>query len=98
MSSPTLTMTKAEREQFRSVAERDPPKRQVKELWVVAGRRAGKDSIAAAIATHAAISADDFTRLLRPGELAAILYLAWIVIRPSWFCATSKVTSRARRC
>jgi hypothetical protein len=71
-----LKMTPAEREQFRSIAERDPPKKQVRELWCIAGRRSGKDSIAAAIATHAAISADDITHLLRPGELAAILCLA----------------------
>jgi hypothetical protein len=71
-----LPMSAKEREQFRSVAERDPPKKQERELWCIAGRRAGKDSLAAAIATHAAISADDITHLLRPGELAAILCLA----------------------
>ncbi len=43
---------------FRAVAERDPPKKRVRELWVRAGRRAGKDSIASAIATFAAAFGD----------------------------------------
>jgi hypothetical protein len=39
----TLSMTDEDRMQFCAVAQRDPPPRQVRELWVVAGRRAGKD-------------------------------------------------------
>jgi hypothetical protein len=39
---------------FRTMAGRVPPRRQVRELWIVAGRRAGKDSIASVIAAHAA--------------------------------------------
>ena len=39
-----LPMTDEERMQFYGVAERDPPAKQVRELWIVAGRRAGKDS------------------------------------------------------
>jgi hypothetical protein len=46
----------------------------VKELWVIAGRRAGKDSIASAIATAAAMA--DHREFLRPGERATILCLA----------------------
>jgi hypothetical protein len=41
---------------FREVAERDPPLHRVREFWVIAGRRAGKDSVASAIATVAALS------------------------------------------
>ena len=39
-------MTDDEVKLFRSVAERDPPTQRVRELWIIAGRRAGKDSIA----------------------------------------------------
>ncbi len=31
---------------FRTIAERDPPRKRVREFWIIAGRRAGKDSIA----------------------------------------------------
>lgn len=59
---------------FRAVAERDPPSQQVRELWVIAGRRSGKDSIASAIATTAAFG--DYAQYLRPGERASVLCLA----------------------
>jgi hypothetical protein len=40
---------------FREVAgDRDPPSKRVKELWVIGGRRGGKDSIASLIIAHAA--------------------------------------------
>ncbi len=70
-----LPMSKGELAIFREVAQRDPPKKQVRELWVVAGRRAGKDSIASAIAAWAAAGAD-YRALLRPGEVASVLCLA----------------------
>lgn len=63
-----------ELELFREVAERDPPAHRVRELWIKAGRRAGKDSIASAVATVAALS--DYRPHLRPGERASILCLA----------------------
>jgi hypothetical protein len=56
------------------VAERDPPARQVRELWALVGRRGGKDSIASAIAAVAAMG--DYRAYLRPGERASILCLA----------------------
>lgn len=60
---------------FKTVAgDRDPPQRQVRELIVIAGRRSGKDSIASAIATTAAIA--DYSPFLRPGERASVLCLA----------------------
>ena len=71
-----LPMSDSERVQFRSVADRDPPAKQVRELWIVAGRRAGKDSIASAIAVHAAIASDTYAPRLRPGERASVLCLA----------------------
>ncbi len=59
---------------FRAVAERDPPTRRVRELWVIAGRRSGKDSIASAIATVAAMG--DYSGYLRPGERSTVMCLA----------------------
>ncbi len=60
---------------FRQVAQRDPPRRRVRELWVGAGRRAGKDSIASALAAHAA-GFVDYGPYLRPGEVASVMCLA----------------------
>jgi len=70
-----LPMSEAEREFFRSVAEREPPAAQARELWVVAGRRAGKDSIASVIAAQAASFFEPAGRL-RGGERAAVMCLA----------------------
>lgn len=63
-----------ERALFREVAAREPPRRRVRELWVIAGRRSGKDSIAAAIATVAGMG--DYEESLRPGERATIMCIA----------------------
>jgi hypothetical protein len=60
---------------FRTVAERDPPRKRVRELWCIAGRRAGKDSVASAIACYAA-GFVDYGPVLRPGERATVLCLA----------------------
>ncbi|HZV26422.1 MAG TPA: hypothetical protein VFG00_09030, partial [Acidothermaceae bacterium] len=59
---------------FREVADRDPPTRRVRELWVIAGRRSGKDSVASANATVAALG--DYRQFLRPGEPAVVMCLA----------------------
>ena len=71
-----LPMTEAEREFFRTIAEREPPAHRVKELWIVAGRRAGKDSIASLIVAHAAALFADGDDRLRPGERALCMCLA----------------------
>lgn len=62
---------------FRAVAERDPPRQRVRELWCIVGRRGGKDSIASAVACYFSAFID-WRRLgvLRPGELASVLCLA----------------------
>lgn len=70
-----LPMTSEEETFFRIVAERDPPKKRVRELWIVAGRRGGKDSIASLIVAHAASLFEDEGRL-RPGERALCMALA----------------------
>jgi hypothetical protein len=70
-----LPLNGHEREFFRSVAEREPPERRVREFWIIAGRRAGKDSIASVIAAHAAALFDQSDRL-RPGERALVMCLA----------------------
>ena len=49
-----LPMSKAERNVFRTIAGREPPKKPVRELWCCCGRRAGKDSIASLIAAYTA--------------------------------------------
>jgi len=65
----------AEIEFFRIVAERDPPKKRVRELWIAAGRRGGKDSIASVIAARAAALFSEGDKL-RPGERAVVMCLA----------------------
>lgn len=70
-----LPMTTAETDFFRQVAERDPPQSRVKELWIVAGRRGGKDSIASLIVAHAAALFEGVGNL-RPGERPLCLALA----------------------
>jgi hypothetical protein len=70
-----LPMTEIERELFFEMARRDPPKRRVRELWVIGGRRGGKDSAASLMAAHAAVLFDQEARL-RPGERAVVLCVA----------------------
>jgi hypothetical protein len=70
-----LPMSDSEIEFFRTVADRDPPKKRVRELWIIAGRRAGKDSVASVIAAHSAALFADGHRL-RPGERAMVMCLA----------------------
>ena len=70
-----LPMSEAEIALFRSVADREPPRKRSREVWIRASRRAGKDSIASAIATHAA-AFGDYRSHLRPGESATVICLA----------------------
>jgi hypothetical protein len=70
-----LPMTVDEVEFFRSVADRDPPDRPVRELWCVVGRGGGKDSVASVIAAHTAALFSDGDRL-RPGERGLVMCLA----------------------
>ena len=71
-----LPMTDVEIEFFRSVADRDPPKKRVREFWIIAGRRAGKDSVASMIAAHSAALFGQSDRL-RPGERAVVACIAY---------------------
>jgi hypothetical protein len=70
-----LKMSKKERTLFRILADRDPPKKKARELWIIAGRRAGKDSIASLIAAYTASFFDPKGKL-RPGERAVVMCLA----------------------
>ena len=70
-----LPMTAEEIAFFRSVAERDPPSERVSELWVAAGRRSGKDSVASVIAAYTAALFEESGQL-RPGERALVMCLA----------------------
>jgi hypothetical protein len=72
-----LPMTEAEIAFFKSVAGgREPPKNRVRELWVCAGRRSGKDSVASAIAAYTAAFFRGGLDRLRPGERAMVQLLA----------------------
>jgi hypothetical protein len=70
-----LPMTDAEVAFFRTLAQRDPPARRVKEFWVISGRRAGKDSIASLMGAFTAALFDEGDRL-RPGERPLLMCLA----------------------
>ncbi len=80
-----LPMTADEAAFFHEVAGgRPPPKQKVRELWVIGGRRGGKNSIASLIIAHAASLFDGKRRqlagitlpALRRGERATIFLLA----------------------
>jgi hypothetical protein len=76
-ASFALPLDQGERAQFAELAGgRAPPVQRVKELWIVAGRRAGKDSIASLIATFAAAIEEGHIGRLRPGEKATVACLA----------------------
>jgi phage terminase large subunit-like protein len=66
-----LPMTPEEIAFFRTVAERDPPKKRVRELWLCCGRRAGKDSVASLIVAYESFFFDG-ARKLRRGERALV--------------------------
>jgi hypothetical protein len=70
-----LPMTAAEKEIFRDVAQRDPPKKVPQEIWIAGARRLGKGAVASLIAVHTAMTFDK-QHLLRPGERALVLCLA----------------------
>jgi len=72
-----LPMSAEEVAFFRSIAgDRDPPRRRVRELWCIVGRRGGKDSIASLIAAHAAALFDQEHRLGSAKSRDASLALA----------------------
>jgi hypothetical protein len=70
-----LPMTKAERNVFRAIAGREPPRKPVRECWFVIGRRGGKDSVASLMGTYTAAFFDPRGKLRR-GERASVLCLA----------------------
>ena len=70
-----IPMTDRETDFFKTVAEREPPTKQVKEIWIVAGRRGGKDSVASVITAHTSATFDGADQL-RPGERAKVMALA----------------------
>jgi hypothetical protein len=80
-----LPMTAEESAFFHEVSGgRPPPRARVRELWIVGGRRGGKDSVASLIIAHAASLFDGRRRqiagitlpALRRGERATIFCLA----------------------
>jgi hypothetical protein len=72
-----IKLTPAEISAFDAVSGgRAPPSKRVKEFVAIAGRGAGKDSIASLIAVHTAVSFDPQRSRLRPGEYAYVLAIA----------------------
>ena len=69
-----LPMNEVERAFFCSIADRAPPAQRVRECWLIAGRRAGKDSIVSLIAAYVAALFEP--RGLRRGERALVMCLA----------------------
>ena len=59
---------------FREVADRAPPERPVSEVVIIAGRGAGKDSFASAVAIEIALG--DYLGRLRPGERGILVIIA----------------------
>jgi hypothetical protein len=75
-ATAALPMTDSEIEFFRSVSGgREPPRKRPREAWIVAGRRAGKDSAVSLIAAHAAATFRP-KGILRPGERALVACVA----------------------
>jgi hypothetical protein len=71
-----IKMSRRERRVFEQLSgDREPPKERVKQLWVIAGRRSGKTSVAAGITIF--LSAfTDYRPFLRRGERALVALLA----------------------
>src|SRR5690349_5686460 len=75
-ASSALPMSPRDIEFFKSVSGgREPPRHRPREIWAVIGRRGGKDSVASAIASHAAASFNP-AGILRPGERAVVACIA----------------------
>src|SRR5262245_29827397 len=71
-----LTLNRAERRAFASVAgSRKPPRQKVRELWVVAGRRSGKSRVAGALACYLGMFIDH-SETLAHGETGYVLTIA----------------------
>jgi hypothetical protein len=70
-----LPMSDQECAFFRTIAERDPPKKPARERIYIAGRGAGKDSIESLDIGHTAVTFDRQDKL-RPGERATVMCLA----------------------
>ncbi|MHC2281045.1 hypothetical protein ACVME8_007688 [Bradyrhizobium diazoefficiens] len=71
-----LPMTNSEIDFFKSVSGgREPPEKRPREVWICAGRRAGKDSVASLIAAHSAALFREHGSLRR-GERASVICIA----------------------
>ena len=69
-------LNRNERRAFEAVSGgRRSPRKRVRELWVIAGRRGGKSRIAAALAVYIATLVDHSGKLA-PGESGTVLVLA----------------------
>lgn len=72
-----IPMDEGERAIFDEVGGgRQPPTKRVRELWIVVGRRGGKDSVVSGIATFVSAIEEAHIGRLRPGEKATTVCLA----------------------
>ena len=71
-----LPMSDEEKEFFRTIADRDPPTEPCTEVWLIVGRRGGKDSVASLLGAYIAAMFTNDSKLLRPGERGAVMCLA----------------------
>jgi hypothetical protein len=68
-------LTRDEAAFFKSVTDRAPPRKRMREIWAIVGQRGGKGSVVSGLAAHAAASFEAAGRL-RPGEVATIAICA----------------------
>jgi len=75
-ASSALALKPEEIEFLKSISGgREPPRRRPREIWIIGGRRLGKDSSISVIAAHASASFNP-KGILRPGERAVVACIA----------------------
>lgn len=93
-----LSLADEQLEFFKSVAgDRNPPTARVRELWIPAGRHAGKDAVANLIAAFYAALFNQQDKL-RPGERALVLCLACDRAQARSFLIAYDPTSATSHC
>ena len=80
-----LPMSDEEKAFFRTIADRDPPTEPCTEVWLIVGRRGGKDSVASLLGAYIAAMFNNDSKLLRPGERGASCAWPVTAIRPGSF-------------
>jgi hypothetical protein len=93
-----LPMTAEEIAFFKLVAGgREPPQQRVKEVWIISGRRSGKDSAASVLAAHAAAVFEPADNV-RGGERPLVMCLAAERDQAKTILRPATITPPFRRC